>query len=230
VALDLETVCLKCLQKDPRQRHASASDLANDLRHFLAGEPMQVRPTVIWRRGRSWAKRHPAAALAALLLLLITAAGLPGVIRLWRPAGAAYQEAERRAGELETALYFERIPLAEREESAHHVGRAGQLLAKCLASFRGWEWYHFQQRRCRADRHATLGHQGWSLTADHREFSRPSPVHSRASDAGSDDWNERPSSSTSASDPGRGRRMLRTIVPEADEPALFPCQHQGLRP
>jgi len=65
VPYDLETICLKCLEKDPARRFASAADLAEDLRRFVEGDPILARPTPAWERAWKWGKRRPA--IVALL-------------------------------------------------------------------------------------------------------------------------------------------------------------------
>jgi hypothetical protein len=71
VPRDLETVCLKCLEKDPHRRYAAAAELADDLRRFLTGEAVRARPTAVWERGVKWARRQPA--LAALVVVSMAA-------------------------------------------------------------------------------------------------------------------------------------------------------------
>jgi hypothetical protein len=72
VPRDLETICLKCLRKEPGKRYAGAHELADDLRRFLAGKPVAARPAPWWEVALKWARRNPA--LAALLAVSAAAA------------------------------------------------------------------------------------------------------------------------------------------------------------
>ena len=77
IARDLETICLKCLHKDPQKRYASAAELALDLDRFREGKPVKARPTQVWERGLKWSKRRPLAA-TFLALGLVAFIGTSG--------------------------------------------------------------------------------------------------------------------------------------------------------
>src|SRR6266516_505765 len=73
---DLSTICLKCLEKDPKRRYSSALALAEDLERWLRHEPILARRTRVFGRGRKWVRRNPTSALlAASLVALAAAAG-----------------------------------------------------------------------------------------------------------------------------------------------------------
>ena len=75
VPADLDTLCLKCLEKDPSRRFPTAAALAQELHRFLHGEPIHSRPITQWERARKWCQRNPAVASlsAAVVLVLLTA-------------------------------------------------------------------------------------------------------------------------------------------------------------
>jgi serine/threonine-protein kinase len=71
---DLSTICLKCLEKDPKRRYSSSLALAEDLEHWLKHEPIQARHTGIFTRGRKWVRRNPKLVVAGIAGLLVGAA------------------------------------------------------------------------------------------------------------------------------------------------------------
>jgi WD40 repeat protein len=91
---DLETVCLKCLRKEPSRRYAGAGELADDLRRFLDGLPVRARPVGVLERAARWARRRPAVAALSALLLAVAAAGLAGIGVFYRE-GAQYRDRAR---------------------------------------------------------------------------------------------------------------------------------------
>lgn len=105
---DLETICLKCLSKEPARRYASAQALADDLDRWLRGEPIQARPTPVAEKLWLWAKRHPAIAGlggAVFVLLFIVAVGSTlAALRIQRAHQEAHQAEQAALREKTSAL------------------------------------------------------------------------------------------------------------------------------
>ncbi len=104
VPRDLETICLKCLQKDPARRYATAAAFAGDLHRFERGEPIAARPVGRPERVMTWIRRNPTAAA-----LLLTAAALLGLavvagMREWAVAAERRQEMARWSDRLAFAI------------------------------------------------------------------------------------------------------------------------------
>ncbi len=101
VPRDLETICLKCLSKEPARRYGSAEALADDLRRFQAGEPVQARPVGRLERAAKWAKRRPAlAGMLGVTLLALVALGVlsANLVVARSEAENRRKEAEKQAG------------------------------------------------------------------------------------------------------------------------------------
>jgi WD40 repeat protein/serine/threonine protein kinase len=150
---DLETICLHCLHKEPGQRYPSAGALAEDLRRFLAGEPIQARPIRSWERVVKWARRRPAIAALLALVVLLTVSGFGLVTWQWRRAETARWELADKANELtekarqlQIKNYVRNIALAANEIAMGNTGRAEELLDECLEDLRDWEWHYLKRR------------------------------------------------------------------------------------
>ena len=116
---DLETICLKCLEKEPARRFSSAVELAEDLRRFVEGDPILARPTPAWERAWKWGKRRPAiVALLGVTVLFVVGMVLFIVwhnVSLRGKLDVALAE-ERRAQQREhDALEAQRLSLVRQE-------------------------------------------------------------------------------------------------------------------
>ena len=105
---DLETICMKCLEKAPPQRYTTAESLADDLRGFLKGEPISARPVGPLERSLKWARRRPAVAALISMLLVVTGLAFAGVTWQWRKTLAA----QRRGAETQVDLLLHARPEA----------------------------------------------------------------------------------------------------------------------
>jgi eukaryotic-like serine/threonine-protein kinase len=112
VPLDLETICLKCLEKDPAKRFATAAELADDLRRFVDDEPIRARPTPAWERAWKWGKRRP----TTVALLGVCALAFVGLV-----FGIAFYNVKLQ-GRLDDALIKERWA-RDREQDARDAQR-----------------------------------------------------------------------------------------------------------
>jgi serine/threonine protein kinase/tetratricopeptide (TPR) repeat protein len=119
VPLDLETICLKCLEKEPAKRFATAAELADDLHRFVHDEPIRARPTPAWERAWKWGKRRP----TTVALLAVCALAVVGLV-----LGIAIHNASLR-GRLDEALEKERWA-RRREQDARDEQRLSRVRAE----------------------------------------------------------------------------------------------------
>ncbi len=125
---DLETICLKCLEKEPGRRYASAAALASDLRRFLAGEPIAARPVTRLERLAKWARRKPTLAAAYTLGLLAVLMGGLGGTAVWQWRAAERARAAAKSAQTEAERQRDRADdarsLADKARVAEQNARA----------------------------------------------------------------------------------------------------------
>jgi len=146
---DLETICLRCLEKEPRARYPDALKLAEDLHRFLEHRPIlarRIHPVQwVWR----WFRREPVKGGLVAALIGVFLAGFLGVAAQWRRAEQKAQAEIRARTRAENAeersrnhLYIGEIVQARLEWRLNNLPNAESLLDRCDTTRRGWEWHY----------------------------------------------------------------------------------------
>jgi WD40 repeat protein len=155
---ELETICLKCLEKDPPRRYASAEALAEDLDRWLAGEPIQARPVTSWHRAVKWARRKPA--IAALIAVSVTAAAAVIVELSIANARIRAQQVQTDIARQEAVATAGRLKV-EQDQTKQLLQRERQALADRTAAQQGAERASDAQRWTTYIRGIGLAEQQW---------------------------------------------------------------------
>jgi WD40 repeat protein len=133
---DLETICLKCLRKEPAQRYVQALEMAEDLRRYLNNEPIRARPVGPVGRAMRWCRRQPA--LAATIAASVAAVLIVASIGLWQ----VLAERDRYRQQRDRAETERRRAESERDHARENLYRAlvGEAEAQLQARPTDWWW------------------------------------------------------------------------------------------
>ena len=172
---DLETICLKCLNREPSRRYATAAALAEDLDHFLSGRNIAARPPSSFEKFLSWCRSRPIQAALSAALLLAIILGITGVFVEWRRAAqhASGEETQRKVAEkyatrMRLELYAADINLVAQAIERGDYGLARSTLARLEPKLdepdlRGFEW-RYLANIAKGSQLATLAGHSWIVT------------------------------------------------------------------
>jgi WD40 repeat protein len=136
---EIETIVAKALEKEKARRYQSAGELAQDLRHYLAHEPIRARPASVIYKVRRFVVRNKGivSGAAVVFAALLTAT----IISL-----LSAREARESARQARSQAYQGRLAAAAAALSSHDVADAARHLAQAPEELRGWEWHHLHSR------------------------------------------------------------------------------------
>jgi len=137
---DLETICLKCLEREPDKRYQSANEVAEELQRFREGVPIKARPVSSLEKAWRWCQRHRAVAGLLAGLILSLSCGLIGVSLFW-------MQAKSNAELMRRSLYRSQMNLAAEHLDKGDIAGVKQMLSRFgpanqQDNLRGFEWYY----------------------------------------------------------------------------------------
>lgn len=138
---DLETICLRCLDRDLTRRYRSAAEVADELQRFRDGHPIHARPVSPVERCWRWCRRKPAVATLIATIFCSLVLGLAGVTMFWLTA-------EKNTRAATEAFYRSRMNLASLQMAEGDIDAVQSSLARFVPEdadddVRGFEWFYF---------------------------------------------------------------------------------------
>ncbi len=150
---DLETIALKCLEKQPDRRYSNVAEVGTEIERFLAGRPIVARPINSAERISRFCKRNTLVSGLVCLVLLSVLLGVVGIASQWRAAVGESRRADRYArnalqqrDNARWETYRSRIALAANAIEQHQIGLAQEALKAAPENYRNWEWDYFSSQ------------------------------------------------------------------------------------
>lgn len=157
---DLETITMKCLQKEPSRRYQTAQDLASELERVLRHEPIRARPVSAVEKGWRWCCRNPALAGSICVAIVMLVVGIVATSWQRRRAEGLAKSALEQSERARAQTYNSDMNLAQNALAQNNLGRALTVLNRHRPKpgqkdLRGWEW-RYLWKACQSDAEFTL--------------------------------------------------------------------------